>query len=298
MKYKKIALIYNSYSGLIKSTLKIDKLVVYLESRYELQLIDVAEDIDIEKEVFNACSENTDLIIACGGDGTVHRCANGIINSGKDSTLAVLPFGTVNDFASVIGMDDRIETFIEILEKGITKRIDVGKCNDRYFINVVAAGAFADIGYVVPRPLKKIFGRLAYLAFGVLGSLKYLKQSHNVKLIINGHTIEEKINLFTVTNSNSVGGFRNYAQSIELDDGSLYLMVMKKVSFRQAVSVMMTYLSSQKFIGETIQYYPIKHLQATSLDLIPFDIDGEKGGRLPIEISVVEKRLNILILKV
>jgi diacylglycerol kinase (ATP) len=295
MTYKKIAMIYNSYSGLLKPSWKVDRLVDYLKQNYDAVLIDVAEDVDIEKEVQKSCQDGTELIIACGGDGTVHRCANGIITSGLDTTLAVLPFGTVNDFASVLGMTDKIDQFIEVLEAGRLKRIDVGMCNGRYFINVIAAGAFADIGYAVPRPLKKVFGRLAYLAYGVKDSWKYLKQSHWVTMTINGQTIHEEINLFTVTNSNSVGGFRNYVRPMELDDGNLYLMVMKKVTFRQAVSVVMNYIGTQKFVGETIDYYPIKHFSATSVDMIPCDVDGEKNGRLPIEIKVVEKKLNILI---
>jgi diacylglycerol kinase (ATP) len=295
MEYQKIALVYNSYSGLLKPTWKVDQLIEYLKVHADVTLIDVAEDIDIESEVLNACQKHTDLVIACGGDGTVHHCANGIINAQTETLLAVLPFGTVNDFASVVGMTDKIDHFIEIIEAGQTKKIDVGVCNGRYFINVVAAGAFTEIGYAVPRPLKKIFGRLAYLAYGVKDSLKYLKESHRVTLTINGRENVEDINLFTVTNSNSVGGFRNYVRSMELDDGNLYLMVMRKGTFMQAVKVVMNYISTQKFSGETIDYYPIKTFKANSIDKIRCDIDGEKGGRLPLKITIMEKKLNILI---
>ncbi len=297
MNFKKIALVYNSYSGMLKPSWKLEPLIEYLEETSDIITIDVAEDLDIEEEVIKACQVGAELIIACGGDGTVHSCANGIMQSDSEAVLSVLPFGTVNDFASVLGMNDKIDQFIEVLENGTTKKIDVGICNGLYFINVVAVGAFTDVGYAVPRPLKKIFGRLAYLIYGIKDSLKYLKESHRVLLEINGDVIERDITLFTVTNSNSVGGFRNYARPIELDDGNLYLMVMKKSTFMQAVRIVMTYLSTQKFSGETIDYFPVKHLKASSMDLMKIDIDGEEGGRLPIEIKILEKRLNVLIPK-
>lgn len=297
MNFKKIALVYNSYSGMLKPSWKLDPLIEYLKETSDIITIDVAEDLDIEEEVIKACQAGAELIIACGGDGTVHSCANGIMQSASEAVLSVLPFGTVNDFASVLGMNDKIDQFIDVLENGTTKKIDVGICNGLYFINVVAVGAFTDVGYAVPRPLKKILGRLAYLIYGIKDSLKYLKESHRVRLEINGDVIERDITLFTVTNSNSVGGFRNYARPIELDDGNLYLMVMKKSTFMQAVRIVMTYLSTQKFSGETIDYFPVKHLKASSMDLMKIDIDGEEGGRLPIEIKILEKRLNVLIPK-
>jgi diacylglycerol kinase (ATP) len=297
MNFKKIALVYNSYSGMLKPSWKLDPLIEYLKETSDIITIDVAEDLDIEEEVIKACQAGAELIIACGGDGTVHSCANGIMQSASEAVLSVLPFGTVNDFASVLGMNDKIDQFIDVLENGTTKKIDVGICNGLYFINVVAVGAFTDVGYAVPRPLKKILGRLAYLIYGIKDSLKYLKESHRVRLEINGDVIERDITLFTVTNSNSVGGFRNYARPIELDDGNLYLMVMKKSTFMQAVRIVMTYLSTQKFSGETIDYFPVKHLKASSVDLMKIDIDGEEGGRLPIEIKILEKRLNVLIPK-
>lgn len=297
MSYNKIALVYNSYSGMLKPSWKLEPLIEYLKETSEIISIDVAGDLDIEEEVIKACQLGAELIIACGGDGTVHSCANGIIQSNSDAVLGVLPFGTVNDFASVLGMNDKIDQFIGVLESGTTKRIDVGICNGQYFINVVAVGAFTDVGYTVPRPLKKFFGRLAYLVYGIKDSLKYLKESHRVRMEINGNVIERDITLFTVTNSNSVGGFRNYARPIELDDGNLYLMVMKKSTFMQAVRIVMTYLSTQKFAGETIDYYPVKHFKASSVDLMKIDIDGEEGGRLPIEIKIMEKKLNVLIPK-
>lgn len=297
MDYKKIALVYNSYSGMHKPSWKLEPLMTFLEMKAEVDLIDVAKGIDIEAEVSRTCQAGAELVIACGGDGTVHSSANGILKGNSEAVLAVLPFGTVNDFASVLGMTDKIEHFKSVLENGTTKKIDVGICNGLYFINVVAVGAFTDVGYAVPRPLKKLFGRLAYLVYGVKDSIKYLKESHRVQLEINGEVIEENLTLFTVTNSNSVGGFRNYARPIELDDGNLYLMVMKKSSFMQAVRIVMNYINTQKFAGETIAYYPLKHLKATSMDLMKIDIDGEEGGRLPIEIKILEKRMNVLIPK-
>lgn len=293
----KVSVVYNSYSGLLKPQWKIETLIQRLSEDfgYEVTLIDIAEQDNLEEAVIETCLAGAELVIGCGGDGTAHRVVNGILKSGNTAKMAILPFGTVNDFASVIGMTDDIERFLEILKRDTFRLTDVGKCNDKYFINVVAAGAFTDIGYVVPRQLKRVLGRFAYYIYGLKDSINHLNESYRVKMVINGEVVEKKVNLFTVSNSNSIGGFKNYARQTEVDDGYLYLMYMEKVSFFEAAGIIANYLATREFKGEKIKYHYIKHFEVTSEKQLVYDIDGEKGGQLPLTIDVVEQRLNLLI---
>lgn len=293
----KASVVYNSYSGLLKPQWKVETLVERLsgEFGYEVTLIDIAEQDNLEESVIETCKAGADLVIGCGGDGTAHRVVNGIMKSGNTAKMAIIPFGTVNDFASVIGMTDNIDRFLEILKEDTFRFTDVGKCNDTYFINVVAAGAFTDIGYNVPRPLKRVLGRFAYYLYGIKDCIKHLHESYKVRMVINGEVVEKKITLFTVSNSNSIGGFRNYANATEVDDGYLYLMYMSKVGFFDAVGIIANYLATREFKGDPIHYHYIKHFEVTSEKRLVCDIDGEKGSKLPLVIDVVEQRLNLLI---
>lgn len=293
----KASVVYNSYSGLLKPQWKIENLIQKMtgELGYEVTLIDIAAQDNLEQAVIETCQAGAELVVACGGDGTAHRVVNGIMKSGNTASMAILPFGTVNDFASVIGMTDDINRFVELLKAAHYKRTDVGKCNGSYFINVVAAGAFTDIGYAVPRPLKRVLGKFAYYIYGVKDAIKHLNESYKVKMIIDGELVEKKINLFTVSNSNSIGGFKNYARQTEVDDGYLYLMYMEKLNFWEAVGIVAHYLATREFKGEKIKYHYIKHFEVSCEKKLVCDIDGEKGSGLPLAIDVVEQRLNLLV---
>lgn len=293
----KASVVYNSYSGLLKPQWKIENLLNKLtdELGYEVELIDIATQDNLETAVIESCEKGAELVIACGGDGTAHRVLNGIMKSGNHARMAILPFGTVNDFASVIGMTDDIDHFVEILARDSFRKIDIGKCNDAYFLNVVAAGAFTDIGYAVPRVLKRVIGRFAYYLYGLKDSLKHLNETYKVKMVIDGQVVEKKINLFTVSNSNSIGGFRNYARPTEVDDGFLYLMYMEKVNFIEAAGIVANYLAKQEFKGKKIKYHYIKSFEISSERELVYDIDGEKGHRLPVQINVEAKSLDLLI---
>lgn len=293
----KATVVYNSYSGLHKPQWKIETLLQKMtdDLNFEVTLIDIAAQDNLEDAVIQTCKEGADLVVACGGDGTAHRVVNGIMKSGNTASMAILPFGTVNDFASVIGMTDDIDKFVDLLKTAQYKRTDVGKCNGSYFINVVAAGAFTDIGYAVPRSLKRVLGKFAYYLYGVKDAIKHLNQSYRVKMTVDGQVIEKKINLFTVSNSNSIGGFKNYATQTEVDDGYLYLMYMEKLNFWEAVGIVANYLATREFKGSKIKYHNIKHFEISCEKKLVYDIDGEKGSALPVVIEVVEQRLNLLI---
>ena len=293
----KVSVIYNSYSGLLKPQWKIETLIQKLteDFHYDVTLIDVAQQDNLEEAVIQTCIDGAELVIGCGGDGTAYRVVNGILKSGNKAKMAILPFGTVNDFASVIGMTDNVEHFLEILKKDSFRKIDVGKCNGKYFINVVAAGAFTDIGYAVPRQLKRVLGKFAYYIYGFKDSIKHLNKSYKVKMVINDETVETRIALLTISNSNSIGGFRNYATKTGIDDGYLYLMYMEKLNFFEAVGIIANYLATREFKGDKIKYHYIKHFEITCDKKLICDIDGEQGGMLPLNIDVVEQRLNLLI---
>src|SRR5690606_10728523 len=101
-----------------------------------------------------AANSGHEFIIACGGDGTINEVANGILRSGRDAELGVLPSGTGGDLRRSIGMPTSARESAMILRTGRTRKIDVGKVTfigddgesaERYFLNVSSAGLAASI---------------------------------------------------------------------------------------------------------------------------------------------------------
>src|SRR5262245_58461471 len=96
-----------------------------------------------------AARSDTELIIACGGDGTISEVANGILSSGKDVEIGILPSGTGGDFRRTLEIPAQSRSAARMLRNGRTRRIDVGRVSfidhdgrdaNRYFLGVASCG--------------------------------------------------------------------------------------------------------------------------------------------------------------
>jgi diacylglycerol kinase family enzyme len=106
-----------------------------------------------------AASQGYRGIIAFGGDGTVSEVANGIVES--DMTLGIVPAGTMNLFARELGIPNRMEDAVDIIARGHTRRVEVGKVAGRYFLLCASAGLDAAIVRDVKPGSKRRWGRWA-----------------------------------------------------------------------------------------------------------------------------------------
>ncbi len=101
-----------------------------------------------------------------GGDGTINEVINGMVPVRSDSCFGFIPFGTVNDLARALHIPRSPQGAIRMLEQAKRTTIDVGKINDRYFINIVAAGLIPEAVSEVTIKEKTLFGSLAYFMKG------------------------------------------------------------------------------------------------------------------------------------
>ena len=148
-----------------------------------------------------------DYVVSVGGDGTLNEVTNGLILSGSNTPLAIISAGTVNDFATYMKLPQTAEDFCRMIEEFQTKKVDIGKVNNEYFINVLAAGMLTDIAYKVPKGKKAVLGKMAYYLEGVKEFPKQLAQNMTLSFHSKEFNDTLDIMLFLVTNSKSVGGF-------------------------------------------------------------------------------------------
>lgn len=243
-----------------------------------------------------------DYIVSVGGDGTLNEVTNGLIISGSNIPLAIISAGTVNDFATYMKLPQTAEEFCRMIEEFQTKKVDIGKVNNEYFINVLAAGMLTDIAYKVPKDKKAVLGKMAYYLEGVKEFPKQLTQNMTLSFHSKEFNDTLDIMLFLVTNSKSVGGFADAAPLASVSDGYLDVLILKKMDLLfEAPDLIIKWFQGDHPKHPAIEYFQTKELSVLSTEKtaeIAIDYDGEilEEG-LPIDISIVPEALNLIILR-
>ncbi len=243
-----------------------------------------------------------DYVVSVGGDGTLNEVTNGLILSGSNTPLAIISAGTVNDFATYMKLPQTAEDFCRMIEEFQTKKVDVGKVNNEYFINVLAAGMLTDIAYKVPKDKKAVLGKMAYYLEGVKEFPKQLTQNMTLSFHSKEFNDTLDIMLFLVTNSKSVGGFADAAPLASVSDGYLDVLILKKMDLLfEAPDLIIKWFQGDHPKHPAIEYFQTKELSVLPTEKtaeIAIDYDGEilEEG-LPIDISIIPEALNLIILR-
>ena len=243
-----------------------------------------------------------DYVVSVGGDGTLNEVTNGLILSGSNTPLAIISAGTVNDFATYMKLPQTAEDFCRMIEEFQTKKVDIGKVNNEYFINVLAAGMLTDIAYKVPKDKKAVLGKMAYYLEGVKEFPKQLAQNMTLSFHSKEFNDTLDIMLFLVTNSKSVGGFADAAPLASVSDGYLDVLILKKMDLLfEAPDLIIKW-----FQGDHPKHPAIEYFQTKELSVLPTEKTAEiaidYGGEileegLPIDISIIPEALNLIILR-
>jgi YegS/Rv2252/BmrU family lipid kinase len=257
-----------------------------------------------------AAEEGREFIVACGGDGTINEVANGILLSGKDAELGVLPQGTGGDFRRSLGMPSTIRRSAETLKNGTTKRIDVGKVTylnhddeteERFFVNIASVGLSASIIERV-----KTTGNLHWLAFDSLrGKASFAYSTAAEVFNLNAKTIRVRFDekevkplqsiVFCVANAKYFGGGMKIAPDAKLDDGLFDVINIGAISTKK---IMLNLRSL--YNGNHLSMDEVKHTNAARIEIstndgteMHIETDGELPGKLPAVFEVVPQALRV-----
>ena len=196
-----------------------------------LQVVDRLRDLglDVSIEQFATPAEvspdivrrapETDLVIVCGGDGTVASAGRGLLETGLP--LGVLPLGTANDFARTLGIPEDLAAAADIIARGRTRRIDVGEVNGHTFFNVASLGLSADLARGLTGEKKRRFGRLAY----AVQALEVLVRARPFRAQIVSQTETTRVRTLQIAvgNGRHYGGGTVVHEDAAIDDGRLDL---------------------------------------------------------------------------
>lgn len=296
----KCLFIINPSAGTKTIQKKLDQIIGQMILKKLVSTIDVFYT-EKKDDAYQYClklkDDDYDFVVSVGGDGTVNEIINGFIENHLQTPLAILPGGTVNDFANHLHLPHDTDDIIQMIEDFQTMKVDIGKVNEHYFANVIAGGMFSDISFQVSKADKERFGPLAYYISGIRQLPTQLHTSLHLKITADDQTFEEDAKLFIITNTSQVGGFKDITPHANVQDGQLDLLIIKNCSTTDLISLFKDYKLNSHEKSPFITYVQAKELTIECDKDIIYDVDGEKGTTFPIHVTVEKQSLCVIIPK-
>jgi YegS/Rv2252/BmrU family lipid kinase len=245
-----------------------------------------------------AARKGAQLIIACGGDGTISEVANGILASGKDTELGILPSGTGGDFRRTLEIPSRARDAARVLRKGRSVRIDVGRVSytdengadaTRYFVGVASCGMSTKV-------IERV--KADEVSF-VSALLKTAMRNAPVRLVVqldDSHERHLVVSNLCIANARYFGGGMKIAPDAKLTDGKLDVISIGDLS------AMKLFTSAPRvYTGSHLSMPEVSHALARKITVraadraaeVALEVDGELPGRLPATFQIVPGALRV-----
>lgn len=222
-------------------------------------------------------SEDYDIIVCCGGDGTLNMVAGAVFEAGVDTLIGYIPGGTTNDFANSRRIDTVAVGAAKQIVEGVERDTDLGILNGAPFMYVAAFGMFSDVSYLTSREMKKNLGHAAYVLEG-LKSFSTAKP-YRLKMTHDGGTIEGDFIYGMVSNSRRVGGFAMpIMQNVLYDDGEMEIILVRHPKNPVEMQKVINALVMQTADESSVYMFKTKKAVFESESEIPWTLDGEFGG--------------------
>ncbi len=255
---------------------------------------------DAARFAARALRDRVDVIVAGGGDGTVNEIVNGIFaeTESSEAAMAVLPLGSANDFARGCGID--VNDPLAALRLAAAEEptpIDVGRIDDRFFLNALVAGFGADVTFQTSERMKTAMRGAAYGLTGILmalkGSVLYRSSGYGDKGL---EWKDEVIIMAAVCNGVQAGGVR-LAPMARLNDGLLDVVSLGDFPLREMSMVIqdMELILENKGKPRYIEYDQIQWLEVDAEHEFPLSPDGERMHRQQFRIEVLKRRLPFIL---
>lgn len=274
---KKMLLFVNPAAGREEMRFHLMDVIHYFTANgYDVMCHPTQKPRDIP-EFLAARGSEFDMVVTCGGDGTLNETVSGLLQLEQRPILGYIPAGTVNDFATSLHIPKTIPEAVHNIIEGIPFEVDMGGFNDRYFTYVAAFGAFTKVSYSTPHASKQALGRAAYILEGIR-SLGDIRPIH-VVADCGGTVIEDDVIYGMVSNATSVGGFHVLDDPlVHMDDGLNEVVLVKAPAGLPDYNALLTSLATRNFNPDYFHIFQSAHVRFHFDTPVPWTLDGEFGG--------------------
>lgn len=274
---KKLLFIYNPRSGkgAIRNHLA-DIIDIFVKGNYEVTAYPTQGHLDGMRIAIEE-GGHYDLVVCCGGDGTLDEVLSGLARGGHPVKIGYIPAGSTNDFANSLNLPKSMTEAAQNIVDGNFCQFDLGYMNEMYFVYVAAFGIFTEVSYATNQDLKNILGHVAYLLKGMQCLLTV--KSYRIKVTGRDISFDGDFILGMITNSTSVGGFKNLTgKNVKMDDGLFEATFIRRPKNPIELQEIVSALLMEEDNTALIESFKTDFLTIECKDEIPWTIDGEFGG--------------------
>lgn len=252
-----------------------------------------------EKAIVDGCR----TVVSAGGDGTLNEVLNGLARDFSAVRLGVLPLGTGNDFVRSIFVPDDVEKALDVLRRGDSRKVDVGRCTwsrsdgseeVRHFLNMSVGGFAVAINEVMDEGVKKFWGPLSY-ARSAAGALSELEAFRSTLHLHGGEDLEMNLYLLVVANARFVASGIPAAPQAEPDDGCFDIIAFPEMPLAQIAALIPPTLRGEHMEHELVTVRRTRSLRVVSEPKMEFNVDGEQCASTPVTFEILPQVLEVLV---
>ncbi|HYW75899.1 MAG TPA: diacylglycerol kinase family protein [Gammaproteobacteria bacterium] len=243
-------------------------------------------------EIVRALAARHDRILIAGGDGTWCEAVNGAMAAAHRPVLGLIPIGTGNDFAKMLGYDNDWQAACKAIANGRTRLVDIGRCRYglsrepvmglsgqdaegicRYFANGVGIGFDAEVSREAQR-IRYLHGNAVYL-LALARTLLLSYATPHVTIEHDRGTLQQTITLIAAANGRCYGGAFYIAPDARVDDGYLELVCARGLSRLRILGLLPKVLRGRHIDSPDVTTLRTRHMIVRSDVPLPVHLDGE-----------------------
>ena len=236
-----------------------------------------------------------DLVVACGGDGTLNEVITGLQQGGHRTPLGYIPCGSTNDFAAGLGLPTDPVAACESVVSGSAQMLDVGLFSpDRYFSYTASFGAFTSVSWSTPQNVKNVIGHAAYILEGIR-SLADIHPIH-MKVTADGQEYEDDYIFGAVCNSTSLGGVLKLDDNeVHMSDGLFEALLIPFPPDLLVLNRILSALRTRHYDDPSLLFLRASKFSFTGASDIKWTLDGEEAEGAPvIEIRNIHNAVSLI----
>ena len=291
---KKLLFIMNPFAGQKKANKVLPEiLMVFTEAGFEIQMA-MTTGPGAATRLAAERGGDVDLVVCCGGDGTLNETVTGLLLAGLNTPIGYIPSGTTNDFASSLKLSHNPVQAAQDIVEGQPIAYDVGKFGDRHFCYVASFGAFTKTSYAMPQSVKNALGHTAYVLGGI-SELSQIRDEH-VRMEIDGEVIEDDFLFGAICNSTSIGGILTLPPDrVDMGDGVFEVMLIRAPRHLAEITECLLAVQNQSYNCGMITFRSARSVKITVAPFMSWTLDGEKAdGYTEIAVENLHHAIHIV----